>query len=50
MTFEELREKYTSDQDMARDLFAQLGLEQALRRKAETKLANQAPIKRRENR
>ena len=43
MTFEELRITYQCPEQMARDLFAQVALEQALRTKAENKLNPPAP-------
>ena len=43
MTFEELRITYQCPEQMARDLFAQVALEQALRAKAENKLNPPAP-------
>jgi hypothetical protein len=43
VTFEELRITYQCPEQMARDLFAQVALEQALRAKAENKLNPPAP-------
>jgi len=43
VTFEELRITYQCPEQMARDLFAQVALEQALRAKAENKLKPPAP-------
>jgi hypothetical protein len=43
VTFEELRITYQCPEQMARDLFAQVALEQALRTKAENKLNPLAP-------
>lgn len=43
VTFEELRITYQCPEQMARDLFAQVALEQALRTKAENKLNPPAP-------
>ncbi|MBD8632776.1 hypothetical protein IFT74_15535 [Oxalobacteraceae sp. CFBP 8755] len=43
MTFEELRITYQCPEQMARDLFAQVALEQALRTKVENKLNPPAP-------
>ena len=50
MTFEELRITYQCPEKMARDLFAQVALEQALRIKAEKKLASSAPRRSEERR
>jgi hypothetical protein len=50
MTFEEARKQYGSDEQMARVLFAMLQIQEAKLELHETKTANQAQNKRRENR